>query len=582
MGFQYKKEHKKNKYTMIKKIILAWVCCLAVQISSAQELPKWAEKARKAVFSVVTYDKDNKILNTGNGFYIDETGTAVSDYTLFKGADHAVVVTTEGKELPVKYIMGANDMYDVVKFKTETEKKMTFLQPATQAASQGETVYLLPYSTQKSNKGEVGTVVKIDSIANQSFYYTLNMQTNDKNVSCPIMNAAGQVIGIIQRDADKENKQSYAIGVGYAAGLSVNALSGTDMTLNAIGIKKGLPEKESDALVYLYMMSSQLGRDAYLSLLNDFIAQFPTNMEGYQRRATCYMTFGDDEHNKLAEADVKKMFDTAQKKEEAHYNFAKLLYNYNLSLGEGKKPYADWTYDRALQEVDAALAIAKEGLYYQLQGDIYFAQKKYAEAATAYAAMNQTPMASAASYYSEAKAKEMAGGTDNAALIALLDSAVAKFNLPYGQDAAPYIYERAQLKDRAGEAREAVKDYNAFYDAMMGDVSAQFYVVREQAEMKCRMYQQGIDDINKAVDLDPNNVELWVEKGGVHLRVNQLDEAEKALTRAISIDAENAPAYRMLGYCQIQQKKKEAGLKNLQRAKDLGDEVAEGLIEKFK
>ena len=101
----------------IGKITLVLTCCgMAFQTGMAQELPKWASKARKAVFSVITYNKENQILNTGNGFYIDENGTAVSDYTLFKGAERAVVVTADGKELPVEYILGANDMYDVVKF----------------------------------------------------------------------------------------------------------------------------------------------------------------------------------------------------------------------------------------------------------------------------------------------------------------------------------------------------------------------------------------------------------------------------------------------------------------------------------
>lgn len=70
----------------IGKITLVLTCCgMAFQTGMAQELPKWANKARKAVFSVITYNKENQILNTGNGFYIDENGTAVSDYTLFKG-----------------------------------------------------------------------------------------------------------------------------------------------------------------------------------------------------------------------------------------------------------------------------------------------------------------------------------------------------------------------------------------------------------------------------------------------------------------------------------------------------------------
>ena len=130
--------------------------------------------------------------------------------------------------------------------------------------------------------------------------------------------------------------------------------------------------------------------------------------------------------------------------------------------------------------------------------------------------------------------------------------------------------------------REAVKDYNAFSDAMMGQVSAEFYVIREQAEMQCRMYQQAINDINKAIEMEPGNESYWVEKGSVHLRVNQPEEAVKALTRATELNPKNAAAYRMMGYAQIQQKKKKEGMANLEKAKELGDTVASGLIEKYK
>lgn len=546
----------------------------------AQELPKWANKAKKAVFSVVTYNKDNQILNTGNGFYIDTNGTAVSDYTLFKGADHAVIITADGKELPVQYIMGANDLYDVVKFKTEVDKKVIALQPALQAALKGASVYLLPYSTQKSVNGQQGTVEKIDTIGNNAFYYTLQMQTTDKTVSCPIMNAEGEVLGLVQKNMNPESKESYVVGIGYVSSLSINALSGNDYTLNSIGIKKGLPEDESQALVYLYMMSSQLNRDKYLELLNDFIMLYPKNMEGYQRRATLYMEYRDNAHNELAAQDLKHMLEIAVKPDEAHYNIAKLLYNYQMSLN-GAQPYADWTYDRALNEINQAIEIAQEPVYYQVQGDIYFAMQKYAEAYANYEKVNQSSMASAATFYSAAKAKELIEGSDKKEAVALMDSAIAKFNTPYGNDAAPYLYERARMKNELKQYREAVIDYNHFYDATMGQVSAEFYLIREQAEMQCRMYQQAIDDINKAVELDPKNVELWIEKGGVHLRVNQPEEAVKALTTAISLDGKNAPAYRMLGYCQVQQKNTKEGIANLQKAKALGDTVADELLKKY-
>lgn len=57
----------------MKKISILLACIsMSTSFSIAQALPKWASKAQKAVFSIVTYDKDNSILNTGNGFFIDE------------------------------------------------------------------------------------------------------------------------------------------------------------------------------------------------------------------------------------------------------------------------------------------------------------------------------------------------------------------------------------------------------------------------------------------------------------------------------------------------------------------------------
>ena len=66
---------------MKKILILPLVLFFLVQGSMAQT-PKWVEKAKRAVFSVVTYDKNDKMLNTGNGFFVSEDGLALSDYSL--------------------------------------------------------------------------------------------------------------------------------------------------------------------------------------------------------------------------------------------------------------------------------------------------------------------------------------------------------------------------------------------------------------------------------------------------------------------------------------------------------------------
>ena len=174
---------------MKKILILPLLLFFLIQGSMAQT-PKWVEKAKRAVFSVVTYDKNDKMLNTGNGFFVSEDGLALSDYTLFKGAERAVVITSEGKQMPVSLILGANDMYDVIKFRVAiTEKKVPALIVAKTAPAVGADAWMLPYSTQKSIACVTGKVKEVSKVAGEYHYYTLGMQMKDKMVSCPVMNA---------------------------------------------------------------------------------------------------------------------------------------------------------------------------------------------------------------------------------------------------------------------------------------------------------------------------------------------------------------------------------------------------------
>ena len=165
--------------------------------------------------------------------YINENGTALSDYTLFEGAERAVIINADSKELPVLRILGANSMYDIVKFNTETDKKTIALKSASQPASVGETVYLLPYSTQKAATCQTGTVTKVDTIGDKAYYYTLAIDNQRKNSKLPYYECQWRSIRFNpKKNASDEAKESYAIGATYGASLSITALSLNDMSLN--------------------------------------------------------------------------------------------------------------------------------------------------------------------------------------------------------------------------------------------------------------------------------------------------------------------------------------------------------------
>ena len=566
---------------MKKILILPFLLFFLIQGSMAQT-PKWVEKAKRAVFSVVTYDKNDKMLNTGNGFFVSEDGLALSDYTLFKGAKRAVVITSEGKQMPVSLILGANDMYDVIKFRVAiTEKKVPALIVAKTAPAVGADAWMLPYSTQKSIACVTGKVKEVSKVAGEYHYYTLGMQMKDKMVSCPVMNAEGQVFGIAQKSSGIDTVTTcYAAGAAFAMAQKISALSLGDAALKKIGIRKGLPETEDQALVYLFMASSSLSGDDYEKLLDDFIRQFPANADGYLRRANYYAAKGKDDQAwyDKAVADFNQALKVAQKKDDVYYNIGKLMYAYQWSKPE--KTYKDWTYDTALQNVRQAIAIDPLPIYIQMEGDILFAQQDYAGALAAYEKVNASNIASPATFFSAAKTKELAKG-DPKEVVALMDSCIARCPQPITADFAPYLLERAQMNMNAGQPRNAMLDYDAYHTAVKGEVNDVFYYYREQAALKARQFQRALDDIVKAIEMNPTDLTYQAEHAVVNLRVGRYEEAIQILNNILKADPKYAEAYRLLGLCQIQLKKTDEACGNFKKAKELGDPNVDELITKY-
>ena len=160
---------------MRRIVLLITICCQVFWVAAQKKAPKWMDKQRKAVVTVTTYGKDNQKKASGTGFFITETGEALSGYSLFKDAARATVTDADGKEYPVSRILGADELYDVIKFKVEVPKKAVFLPIAREPISQGATAYLMPYSTGKITKFGEGPVSEVSKLKEPFSYYKLSM-----------------------------------------------------------------------------------------------------------------------------------------------------------------------------------------------------------------------------------------------------------------------------------------------------------------------------------------------------------------------------------------------------------------------
>ena len=88
----------------MKKTLLLLTCLLITQAGWAQELPKWANKARKAVFSASRTIRGIRFSIPETDSTLMKTVRPYPTIPCLKGPERAVVVTADGKELPVEYI----------------------------------------------------------------------------------------------------------------------------------------------------------------------------------------------------------------------------------------------------------------------------------------------------------------------------------------------------------------------------------------------------------------------------------------------------------------------------------------------
>ena len=556
----------------MKKIITilfaACVCCMA----SAQP-DKWVKKASKAVFTLKTFNANDELIGSSNGFFITADGIAVSSYTPFRGASKAVIIDAMGKEYPVKSIIGANDTYDIAKFRVDASKCQP-LRTAPTAVGENTQLWLLPYNAKNGYSCTAATVKSVQKVQNDYDYYTLEGNGSENTVGCPYLNAAGDVVGIKQQSSSDDNATQYAVGATFATGLKMTGLSLNDAALKATSIKKELPDELDQAILTLYLASTIGDANSFVGLVDDFIEKFPQAPDGYSYKAQI-MAAKDN----YPEADkyMKLAIENATDKAEAHYNYAKMMYQ-NLLYFHDSASHA-WTYEQALEQAEQAVALDPQLAYVTQKAQLLFACKRYDDSYTTFQDAIAKGAHNAECFYGAARCKEQLN--DTTAYIALLDSAVATFSQPYLKEAAPYIYARGQALAENGQYRLAVNDFNEYENLMISQINSEFYYIRSQVEVKGRLFQQALNDLDKAIDKDPSVLLYRSEKASLQIRVKLIDEAIETASECIRLFPDSSDGYLFLGLAQCLKGDKALGVVNLLKAKDRGDAQADVLIEKY-
>ncbi len=250
---------------MTKRLISFILCAMLSLSATAQK-----GKNLSAVFTLTTYDAQGNTIATTHGVHFGQTGEAIAAWQPFVGAYSASITDASGRAIPVESIIGANETYDVCRFRLVTPAggfKTTPLQAATSN--------FLP-------KGY--TVKSVEQFLDTYNYYILNEEIIDEeNVGKPILNSAGELLGLIQRAGNSYNIHS--TDARYYAALSTTGLGLYDATLVRTKLRLALPDDKDKAFVYLLTIDAATDSLIATNACTEYIKRYPNELEGYTRLA---------------------------------------------------------------------------------------------------------------------------------------------------------------------------------------------------------------------------------------------------------------------------------------------------------
>ncbi|WP_278844194.1 hypothetical protein [Hoylesella timonensis] len=557
----------KNKISYL--LMLLFMATFSVTYVHGQS--KQVKKAAASIFSLTTFKTDGTLLASTNGVFISDNGEAISAFYPFVGADSAVVIDTNGNALPVDVIIGANELYDVCKFKVNG--KTTPIKIASTPSHDGEKVWMLGYSIKNQDAKQV-PIQKTELFMDKYTYYIFSSETPENMEGCPFVNAKGELIGILQHANHSEG--THAVDAHFMKDMQINnGLSLADPVLRQTTIRTQLPAKEEDALVTM-MMASEQNKKNYLKYIQDFKHSFPHAVDGYAAQARQY---ANKKEFAKAATEMETAIQNVHKKDAAHAEYAKIIFHQQLFQPDST--YLAWSLDKALAEAQKAYEINPLPAYQHQQAQIIYSKGNYQKAYDMFITLTKTNLRSGELFYEAAQAKAQLKA-NQAEILSLLDSAVAACPQPLTPIAAPFVLARGAAYDQAGDYKKAIMDYNRYDTLMLGRANHEFYYTRFNCNVKLRRYQQALNDIAHAAVLNRQEPTYLAEMASLQLKVNYIDDALKTTELCIGIAPNYPDIYLIKGLALIQKKQKKLGIEAFEKAKQLGDKRAQDYIDKYK
>jgi len=556
----------------MNKRILSTLAFATMAAISAFAQPSSVKKVDKSLFTLTTYGKDGTVKSAStHGVFVGDSGEGISLWTPFVGAERATVTDTKGNTMEVVSIMGANELYDVCRFKV---KGNTTGARIAENAAQSESKLWLADNSDSKTKFTQHAVEKVETFMDKYSYYLFAATNTPQAQGLPFVNDKGEIVGLLQNANGTAG--IHAVDPRFITSLKIDGLAINSPVFKQTSVRLEMPADKDQALIMLMMSQEQKDSLEHSRYIDDFIERFPNDVDGYSMKSLNLVNAG-----KYADADavMSTAVDKATDKAEAHAEYSRVIYQ--KMVFDTDTTFTQWSLEKALEEVRKACDINSRPAYKHREAQIIFAMGDYAKAYDMFMSLTKEDFNHQELYFEAAQCKNQMNAKPEE-IITLLDSAVAACPKPLTSISAPYILARGQVLDNIGEHRKALADYNTYDTLMLGRADASFYYTRYKCEVQIKQYQQALNDIAHAAFVNPGEPMYIAELASLQLRLNQIDDAIKTTDLCIKAVPGYADPYIIKGIALIQKDNKKEAMECFEKAKELGDERAQGLIDKYK
>lgn len=208
-------------------LLIVLTVCVAISFTACKKsLKEIIAETKQATFTIYTYDEYGSPSGSGSGFFIDKTGTGVTNFHVLDGAVKAFIKTTDSLEYEIDQIIASDQDWDIAKFTTRNEGGIRFpyLTFADKATEQGDKVYNIsaPLGLEQTVSEGIVSSLRTDS---HGKIVQITAPISPGSSGSAILNEEGKVIAVAT--FYKQGGQNLNFGVSINQE-SISALSKND------------------------------------------------------------------------------------------------------------------------------------------------------------------------------------------------------------------------------------------------------------------------------------------------------------------------------------------------------------------